>query len=910
MSDRFQKSFLRAQERAAQRNRIYATLGRQNSAGHVDGNWSFQVPGRPTFLFVTMRLSSGAQTVIPARNDAGVPWTPRLPVELMMEGTTYVIVRKSGRQDMSKAPPSDPSGMPAHTHNHSSLLELGDDDHPQYHNDARGDIRYYTKAQHVALSAGAGDAGKPIVLDAGGKLDATFLDSEDIQDVVGAFFTDSSSVDFTYTDGSNTITAAVIDEYIQDVIGAMVSGNTETDIAVTYDDTGAKLNFVVSTNTEAVQDIIGAFLVDSSSIDFTYNDAGNSMTVAVIDEYIQDVIGAMVAGNTETNIAVTYDDATAKLNFVVSTDTEAVQDVIGALLVDSTSIDFTYDDAGNAMSVVVIDEYIQDTIGAMVSGNTETNIAVTYDDTTGKLNFVVSTDTEAVQDIIGAFLVDSSSIDFTYNDAGNAITVAVIDEYIQDLVGAMVGGTETGISVTYDDATGTLIFDAQTAGDARYGRLASANSWSANQTISGGNQLLFDDPDVAHGMTSNFPLTTTYGVFAPISGTAGGLFINGASDTDATALFFLAAVNAAAPANFPLIFRGVKSSGTGVQALAAAEPLAKFQNNTTDVVWILANGDTNIATKLSVPTLAARTSAGLTLTDDGGNIGYFLKDAGLLAGFGGVTNPTTAWHFQRPTNRQEIKVQQYVAGQDLSRLMFTDETDALIFSFETASGAYRHTFADGFVPADDYTALYTGLNSPIYLGTDDLVRLAILGAGNVFVGLRTGSANILGMRAGDSTVTNDAAVGGLLYATITQTGNVGTGEDDLASYSVPANTLAVNNQSLYFEAFGTYANNANAKTLRVRFGTSGTTLAGDASLSTGAAGSWVVRGRIIRAGASSQKAIAEIHNSNTSPGQVDIATLLNQTLSGAVSLRITGEATSNNDIVLESFRVYWEDANT
>lgn len=37
------------------------------------------------------------------------------------------------------------------------------------------------------------------------------------------------------------------------------------------------------------------------------------------------------------------------------------------------------------------DENIQDIVGAMVSGNTETGIAVTYDDTNGKLDFVVDT---------------------------------------------------------------------------------------------------------------------------------------------------------------------------------------------------------------------------------------------------------------------------------------------------------------------------------------------------------------------------------------------------------------------------------------------------------------------------------------------------------------------------------------
>lgn len=36
---------------------------------------------------------------------------------------------------------------------HGQLLGLSDDDHTQYHTDARGDARYYTKAQVDALTA-------------------------------------------------------------------------------------------------------------------------------------------------------------------------------------------------------------------------------------------------------------------------------------------------------------------------------------------------------------------------------------------------------------------------------------------------------------------------------------------------------------------------------------------------------------------------------------------------------------------------------------------------------------------------------------------------------------------------------------------------------------------------------------
>jgi hypothetical protein len=43
------------------------------------------------------------------------------------------------------------------------------------------------------------------------------------------------------------------------------------------------------------------------------------------------------------------------------------------------------------LSAPATDEYLQDLIGAMVSGNTETGIAVTYDDTNGKMNFDAQT---------------------------------------------------------------------------------------------------------------------------------------------------------------------------------------------------------------------------------------------------------------------------------------------------------------------------------------------------------------------------------------------------------------------------------------------------------------------------------------------------------------------------------------
>jgi hypothetical protein len=181
-------------------------------------------------------------------------------------------------------------------------------------------------------------------------------------------------------------------------------------------------------------------------------------------------------------------------------------------------------------------------------------------------------------------------------------------------------------------------------------------------------------------------------------------------------------------------------------------------------------------------------------------------------------------------------------------------------------------------------------------------KMRLTSTGQLLIGVSSGNASKLGVEAGQSN--NDASVGGVLYTTTTQVGNVGTGEDDLASYSVPANTLSTNGMSLWFEAALTITSSANNKRVRIRFGTTGTNLLYDSG--TLVTGTIVIRGRIIRTGATSQKGYAIY----ASAAGAQLVTNLNQTLSGAVTLKITGEAVANNEVLLESFVVGWDDANS
>lgn len=134
----------------------------------------------------------------------------------------------------------------------------------------------------------------------------------------------------------------------------------------------------------------------------------------------------------------------------------------------------------------------------------------------------------------------------------------------------------------------------------------------------------------------------------------------------------------------------------------------------------------------------------------------------------------------------------------------------------------------------------------------------------------------------------------------TAVGNVGSGEDDLLTYSVPAATLAKNGDSLWFEAAGSLANNANSKNVRVRFGTSGTNLI-LAFTATDADKKWLLRGRIFRTGATAQQSHCVFQHATAT--QTENASATDQTLSGAVTLRITGEGVATDDIRCHSLIV-------
>ena len=100
-------------------------------------------------------------------------------------------------------------------------------------------------------------------------------------------------------------------------------------------------------------------------------------------------------------------------------------------------------------------EQVQDIVGAMFTGNTETNITATYEDSDGTID-LVATNTqltnEQVQDIVGAMFTSNTEtrISATYEDGDGTIDLVVDD---------MTADTNTNLGNTNLTASGTRTYD-------------------------------------------------------------------------------------------------------------------------------------------------------------------------------------------------------------------------------------------------------------------------------------------------------------------------------------------------------------------------------------------------------------------------------------------------------------------
>lgn len=149
------------------------------------------------------------------------------------------------------------------------------------------------------------------------------------------------------------------------------------------------------------------------------------------------------------------------------------------------------------------------------------------------------------------------------------------------------------------------------------------------------------------------------------------------------------------------------------------------------------------------------------------------------------------------------------------------------------------------------------------------------------------------------TGTGRSIVGGILSVNTTAVGNVGTGEDDLMTYPLPANSLVTTGRGIEITAWGTTANNANAKAVKLYFGS---TIIQNYSLTTSVAGKWKIAALVFRTGTSAQDYVSELREKDSQWHDIESGTLT-ETETSAITIKCTGEAVADNDVVQEGMIV-------
>jgi len=256
-----------------------------------------------------------------------------------------------------------------------------------------------------------------------------------------------TTTEINILDGNTSIgTTAVSDGHgiVMNHGGTMAQTTVQTLAAYLDDEITAMPNLVTTAATT-----VGALNSGSITSGFGTIDTGSSTitTTGLITGGSLDIDDVVINGSTIGH----------------TSDTDLMTVASGVLTVagevDAVSLDISGDAdiAGTfTLNGTTLAETISDTVGAMVTSNTETGITVSYDDADNTLDFVIGTlnqDTTGNAATATALETARTIHGVSFNGTANID----LSEVISDTVGAMFSSnTETGITATYQDADNTI----------------------------------------------------------------------------------------------------------------------------------------------------------------------------------------------------------------------------------------------------------------------------------------------------------------------------------------------------------------------------------------------------------------------------------------------------------------------
>lgn len=306
----------------------------------------------------------------------------------------------------------------------------------------------------ISVSNGDGIAGNPTIAST-----ITQYTDEQAQDASALMLTSAThdGVSVSYNDAGNSLSItntdkgsvavtsheAAIDPHPQYTTTAEASAaapvqsvNSQTGnvvLTTTNITEGSNLYFT----DERAQDAIGNIFTDSASVDFTYNDAGNTVFATVLPAGVDhDLLQNYVVNEH-------VDHSTVIIN--AGTGLSGGGDITTSRTLNIANTTVTAGSYGSATQVSTL------TVNARGQLTTASNTTIAIPSTQ------VTDFNEAVQDAVGNILTDSTTIDFTYNDGANTISAVVVDGSISDVkIATGVNATKIGAGTVDNTEFGYL----------------------------------------------------------------------------------------------------------------------------------------------------------------------------------------------------------------------------------------------------------------------------------------------------------------------------------------------------------------------------------------------------------------------------------------------------------------------
>ena len=287
------------------------------------------------------------------------------------------------------------------------------------------------------------------------------------------------------TNGAGYVTSntQLSTEQVQDIAGAMVSGNTESGITVTYQDSDGTLDFTVASQTD--QNFTNA---DHSKLDGIESGATADQTKADIDalninaDKLDGQHGAYYTGYTDTAIANLVDSSPGALD-TLNELAAALGDDANFSTTVTNSIATKLPKSGGQMTGNITFSGSQTVDGRDLSADGSKldgiESGATADQNAAEIRTLVesASDSNVFTDADHSKLngIASGATNVTNNNqltngAGYVTSnTQLSNEQVQDIVGGMVSSnTESGITVTYQDADGTLDFSVASQTDQNF----------------------------------------------------------------------------------------------------------------------------------------------------------------------------------------------------------------------------------------------------------------------------------------------------------------------------------------------------------------------------------------------------------------------------------------------------------